>query len=148
MHHWISGGGGEARVFVACKLFFTSERKQFFFWRLRSDNFFLCFVEEICCRMFSLLCTLPFCVFSGQHIFYQFRKQTSFFCPHFQQTFFLIFVATNYFFQFFSSLTPPPPTPDIKWCVPYHSVYLLVKGVIYAYLPTTTYHLDFTLNRE
>ena len=29
-----------------------------------------------------------------------------FFCPHFQQTFFLTFVATNYFFQFF--LGPPP----------------------------------------
>ena len=59
----------------------------------------------------SLLCTLPFGVFSGQHIFHQFRQQTFFFCPHFQQT---AFVATKYLFQFFSR----PPPPDIKWCVP------------------------------
>ena len=66
--------------------------------------------------MLSLLRTLPFGVFSGQHIFHQFRQQTFFFCPHFQQTYFLIFVATNYFFQFYSNKIPPPP--DIKWCVP------------------------------
>ena len=80
-------GGGGLRVFVACKLFFTSKRKQYFFWRSTSDNFFLCFVEEIFCRMlslFRLLCTLTPFVFSGQHIF----DNKLFFCPHFQQTFF------------------------------------------------------------
>ena len=105
---WGWGGGG-ARVFVACKLFFTCERKQSFLWRSTSDYFFLCFVKEIFCRMLSLLCTLPFSVFSGQHIFHQFRQQTSFFLPTF---------STNFFFLTFLATTPPPP-PDIKWCAPY-----------------------------
>ena len=43
----IWGGGGGARVFVACKLFFTSERKQSFFLRLTSDNFFFMFRQRI-----------------------------------------------------------------------------------------------------
>ena len=64
--------------------------------------------------MLSLLCTLPFGVFSGQHIFHQFRQQTFFSAHIFNKLFFLTFVATNYLFQFF--LAPPPP--DIKWCVP------------------------------
>ena len=50
----------------------------------------------------SLLCTLPFGVFYGQHIFHKFRQQF-FFCPHFQQSFLLTFVATNFFFIFFHS---------------------------------------------
>ena len=58
------------------------------FWRSTSDNFFLCYVEEMFRRMLSLLCTLPIGVFSGQHIFHQFRQQTFIFCSHFQQTFF------------------------------------------------------------
>ena len=61
------------------------------------------------CRMLSLLCTLTFGGFPGQHIFHQCRQ--FFFCPHFQQAFFLTFVTTNYLFHFFSS---PPPPPDIK----------------------------------
>ena len=53
---------------------------------------------------------LPFGVFSGQHIFQQFRQQTFFFCPHFQQTFFSDFCGDKLFFsQFFSSQLPPPP---------------------------------------
>ena len=106
--------GGGLEFLLLANFFFTSERKQSFFWRSTSDNFFLCFVEYIFCRMLSLLCTLPFGVFSGQHIFHQFRQQT-FFLPTFSTNFFfLTLVATNYFFQFFSA----PPPPDIKWCVP------------------------------
>ena len=45
----------------------------------------------------SLLCTLPFGVFSGQHIFHQFRQQT-FFSDH---------IFNQLFFHFF--LAPPPP---------------------------------------
>ena len=89
---------GEARVFVACKLFFTSERKQSsflainvrqFFFYVPSKNFFS--------RMLSLLCRLPFGVFSGQHIFHKFRQQTFFFCPHIQQTFFSDFYGDKLF---------------------------------------------------
>ena len=47
--------------------------------------------------MLSLLCRLPFGVFSGQHIFYQFRQQTFFFCPHFGDKLF-----------FFKFSMPPP----------------------------------------
>ena len=54
-----------------------------FWFRLgRGDDqrptIFFCFVEIYFCRMLSLLCTLPFGVFSGQHIFHQFRQQTFF----------------------------------------------------------------------
>ena len=42
-----------------------------------------------------LLCTLLFGVFSGQHIFHQFRLQN----------FFLTIFSTNFFFQ-----GPPPPS--------------------------------------
>ena len=54
-------------------------------------------------------------VFSGQHIFHEFRQQT--FSAHiFNKLFFLTVVATNFFFIFF--LHPPPPPADIKWCIP------------------------------
>ena len=58
--------------------------------------------------MLSLLCTLPFGVFSGQQICHQFRQQTFFLLTFPTNGFFLTFVATNYFFQFFSN-TPLPP---------------------------------------
>ena len=38
-----SGGGGLARVFVACKHFFHLREKTIFFWQSTSDNFFLMF---------------------------------------------------------------------------------------------------------
>ena len=111
---WYLGGGG-ARVFVACKLFFLPPvDNKLFFWRSTSDNFFLCFVEEIFCHMLSLICTLPFGVFSGQHIFYQFRQQTFFSAHIFNKLFFLTLWRQTIFFNF--NLSPPPP-PDIKWCV-------------------------------
>ena len=45
-HHLISGGGG-ARVFVACKLFFLPPRENnLFFWRSTSDNFFFMFCQR------------------------------------------------------------------------------------------------------
>ena len=49
------------------------------------------------CRMLSLLCTLTFGGFSGQHIFHQIRQQTFFYCPHFQQTFFSDFCGDKLF---------------------------------------------------
>ena len=92
--------GGELRVFVACKLFFTSGGEQAFFWRSTTDNFFLCFVEEIFCHMLSLLCTLPFGVFFWSTYFSSIST-TNFFSAHiFNKLFFLTFVATNYFFHF------------------------------------------------
>ena len=105
----ILGGGGVARVFVVCKLFFLPQRENnLFLWRSTSDNFYLCFVEEIFCRMLSLLCRLPFGVPSGQRIFHKLDK-LFFSARIFDNLFFLTFVATNYFFQFFSRHTSPPP---------------------------------------
>ena len=56
-------GGGELEGF------FTSARKRFFLWfmndRQKKWNSFFCWMP-------SLLCTLPFCVFSRQHICHQF----------------------------------------------------------------------------
>ena len=87
--------------FVACKLFVLPPvENKLFFSDQRPTIFFLCFVEEIFCHILSLLCTLPFGVFSGPHIFHQFRKQIVFFAHIFNKLFFLTFVATNYFFQF------------------------------------------------
>ena len=70
--------------------------------------------------MLSLLCTLPFGVFSGQHILHQFRQQTFFSAHIFNKLFFLTFVATNFFFQF--CFIPPPlryqmmsPLAQTKW---------------------------------
>ena len=54
--------------------------------------------------MLSLLCSLPFGVFAGQHIFHQFLQQPFFSAHICQQFFFLTFVATHFF-----SLAPPPP---------------------------------------
>ena len=85
------GGGGQS--------FFTSGGKQAFFGDQPPTILFLCFVEEFFCHMLSLLYTLPFGVFSGQHISHQFRQQTFFFCPHFQQTFFSDFCGDKLFFS-------------------------------------------------
>ena len=84
-------GGGGLEFLLLANFFFTSGGKQ--------ASFFVCFVEEFCCPMLSLLCTLPFGVFSGQHIFHRFRQQTFFFCPHFQQTFFFDFCGDKLFFS-------------------------------------------------
>ena len=56
--------------------------------------------------MLSLLCTLPFGVFSGQHIFHQFR----------QQTFFLLTFSwpQTIFFNFILAPVAPPPRPQIS----------------------------------
>ena len=76
--------------------FLANNVRQFFFYVSSKEFFVLCFP-----------CTLPFAVFSGQHIFHQFRQQTFFFAHIFNKLFFLTFVATNYFFHFF----PRPPSP-------------------------------------
>ena len=51
-------------------------------FRRRNDISFFCI-------MLSLLCTLTFGVFSGQHIFHQFRQQTFFSVHIFNKLFFL-----------------------------------------------------------
>ena len=65
--------------------------------------------------MLSLLpvCTLPFDVLSGQHIFHQFQQQTFFSVLIFNKLFFSDFCGDKYFFQFQSS---PPPPPQISNC--------------------------------
>ena len=66
--------------------------------------------------MLPLLCRLPFGVFSGQHIFHQFRQQT-FFLPTFSTNYFFLLLWRQTIFKK-NSLGPPPP--DIKWCVPHY----------------------------
>ena len=89
-------GGGGARVFVACKLFFTSERKQFFFWQSTSDNFFFnvssnnffvgCFPYYVGYRLVFFLVNIFFINFDNK----------LFFPPTFStNVFFLTFVVTN-----------------------------------------------------
>ena len=100
-HHLISGRGGGARVFVACKLFFYLREKTIFFWAINVRQFVFMFR-----RMLSLLCTLPFGVFSGQHIFHQFQQQTFFSVHIFNKLFFLLLWRQTIYFNFF--LAPPP----------------------------------------
>ena len=72
--------------------------------------------------MLSLLCTLPFSVFSGQHIFHQIRQQT-FFLPTFSTNFFfLTFVATNFLFQ-----SRPPPPPRYQMVRPLRNTYEYIE---------------------
>ena len=47
-------------------------------FRRRNEIYVVCFPYYV---------TLTFGGFSGQHILHQFRQQTFFFCPHFQQIF-------------------------------------------------------------
>ena len=110
---------GHTIRYLLANFFTTFAKKLSIFWRSTSDNFFLCFVEEIK-FLFFVVC-FPYYVryylvfFSGKHIFHQLRQQTIFSCPHFQQTFFLTFVRQSIFFNFFLASSPPP---DINWCVP------------------------------
>ena len=78
---------------MLANFFFTSAGKQSFFLAINFRQFY--------CRMLPLLCTLTFGVFSGQHIFHQFRQQTWFFFPHFQQTFFSGFCGDKLFISIF-----------------------------------------------
>ena len=68
-----------------------------FFWRSTSDNFFY-----VLSKMY-----VTFGVFSGQHIFYQFR----------QQTFFLPTFSTN-FSDLISIFYSPPPPPRYQMVRP------------------------------
>ena len=78
---------------LLANFFFTSERKQSFFWRSTSDYFFLCFVEDIFCRMLSLLGSLeiyvrlPFWVFFWSTYFSSIST-TNFFSAHIFNTLF------------------------------------------------------------
>ena len=84
---YLGGGGGGARVFVACNFFFyLREKTNFFFGDQRPTIFFYVPSKKVFVVCFPYYVSLG--VFSGQHIFHQFRKQTFFFCPHFQQTIF------------------------------------------------------------
>ena len=107
-------GRGGLEFLLLANFFFTSERKQSFFWRSTSDNFLLMFRRRnFLSYAFPIMYVTIWCFFWSTY-FSSISTTNFFFCPHFQQTFFLTFVATNYLFQFFSS----PPPPDIKWCVP------------------------------
>ena len=101
------GGGGGIRVVVACKLFFLPPRENnFCFVDQRLTISFYVSSKKFCCRMLSLLCTLPFGVFLVNIFFINFDNKL-FFLPTFSTNFFfLTFMATNYFLQFFYS--PPP----------------------------------------
>ena len=88
---WGGRGGGLEFLLLA----------NFFFWQSTSDNFFLCTVEDIFCCMLSLLCRLPFGVFSGQHIFHKFRQQFFFSAHIFNKLFFFDFCGDKLFFSFF-----------------------------------------------
>ena len=101
---------------LLANFFFTSERKQSFFWRSTSDNFFLCFVEECFCRTLSLLCMLPFGVFLVNIFFINFDNKLFFSAHIFNELSFSDFCADK---LFFSILFLAPPPPIIKWCVPY-----------------------------
>ena len=73
-------GGGGARVFVACKLFFYLRRENTLFFGDQPKTIFFNVLPTklnfFFCRMLSLLCTLTLGGFSGQHIFHKFRQQT------------------------------------------------------------------------
>ena len=66
------GGGGGLEFLLPANFFFYPRWKTSFFLAINVRHLFLSFVEEFFCHMLSLLCTLPFGVFSGQHIFHQF----------------------------------------------------------------------------
>ena len=113
-------GGGGARVFVACKLFFLPPRKNnLFFWRSTSDNFFFMFYRRIFLSYaFPIMYVTIWCFFWSTY-FSSISTTIFFFCPHFQQTFFfwLLWRQTIYF-NF--NLAPPPRYQ--MWCVPYSAV--------------------------
>ena len=78
-YHLISGGGG-ARVFVACKLFFfTSGGKQAFFLAIN--------VQHFLSYAFPIMYVTIWCFFWSAY-FSSISRTNFFFCPHFQQTFF------------------------------------------------------------
>ena len=92
-------GGGGARVFVACKLFFYLwEKIIFLFWAINVRQFVA----------FPVRYHLVF--FLGNIYFINFENKLFFSSHIFNKLFFLTFVATNFFFQFFSRI----PTPQIS----------------------------------
>ena len=103
-------GGGGARVFVACKLcflpprvktifFFGDQRPTFFFYVSLKNFFVICFPYYVGYHLVFFLVNIFFINFDNK----------LFFSAHiFNQLFFLTFVGTNYFFQFFSRPSPPP----------------------------------------
>ena len=106
----IWGGGGGLEFLLLANFFFTSARKRSFFWRSTSDNFFFMFRRRneisFFCHILSLLYTLTFDGFSGQHIFHKSRQQT-FFLPIFLTIFLSDFCGNKLFISIFSY--PPPP---------------------------------------
>ena len=84
------GGGG--RVFVACKLFFTSERKQSFFLALNVRQFFF----YVSSKNFSVVC-FPYYV--RYHLV--FFLVDIFLINFDNKLFFLPIISTNFFFFYF-----------------------------------------------
>ena len=101
------GGGGLEFLLLANFFFYLREKTIFFFRDQRPTIFFFCYVKNFFCLMLSLLCTLPFGVFSGQHIFHQFRQQPFFLPPFSKNFFFWLLWRQTIFFQ-------PPPPPQIS----------------------------------
>ena len=103
------GGGGGARVFVACKLFFLPPRENnlFFFLAINVRKFvFYVSSKNFFVVRFPYYVRYHLVFFLVNILFINFDNKL-FFLPTFSTNFFfLTFVATNYFFQFFSR--PPP----------------------------------------
>ena len=96
---------GRPRVHVDC--IFLTLQENIFWGSERPTNLF--YVSEISDFVACLPYYVPYGIilllYSGQHIFHQFR-QKPFFCPHFQQPFFLTLVAITFFVVFTSSRPP------------------------------------------
>ena len=108
-------GGGGARVFVACKLFFYLRWKTSFFLAINVRQFFFYVPSKkffVICFPYYVDYVTIWCFFWSTY-FSSISTTNFFFLPTFPTNFFfLIFVAKNYFFQFYSS--PPPPPPQIS----------------------------------
>ena len=86
-------GGG--REFLLLANFFLPPRENKFFWGdQRPTIFIFMFRRRIFLSYVHLLCTLPFGVFSGKHIFHQFRQQTVFNFDN--KLFFTLWFKKNY----------------------------------------------------
>ena len=111
-------GGGGLEFLLLAIFFFTSGGKQAFFWRSTSDNFFFMFrPRNFLSYAFPIMYVTIWCSFWSTYFssVISFDNKLFLSVHIFNKLFFLTFVATNYFFQFYSS---PPLPPDIKWCVP------------------------------
>ena len=107
-------------VFVGCNLFFYLRKKTIFLrWKWKQI-------------LPSLLCTLPFGRFPGQHIFHQFRQQTFVSALIFNKRIFSDFCGDKLFFHFQS---PPPPRYQMVHPLDEQWIILLCSPVMSAHFP-------------